>query len=105
MSEEISEDDLAALRKKWGIPDVSKQEAVALAKVQSEPLPAKVLVRKERCWGDLGTYFRFFFIAIDADGNRQHPFNTTHVGIAKSEAERYEKLGVPMELMKEIEFD
>lgn len=101
----MTEDELALLRAKWGIPDVPKREAAALAKVQKEPPPAKVLVRKERQWGDLGTYFRFFFIAVEADGTRRESFNTTHVGIAKAEAERYQNLGVPIEVMKEVEFE
>lgn len=105
MTGEITDDELAHLRAKWGIPDVPKQEAAVLAKVQKEPPPAKVLVRKERQWGDLGTYFRFFFIAVEADGTRRESFNTTHVGIAKSEAQRYQKMGVPMEILKEVEFE
>ena len=105
MTDEITDHELEMLRAKWGIPDIPKQEAAQLAKVQNEPLPAKVLVRKERCWGDLGVYFRFFFIAVNADGTRRQPFNTTHAGIAKSEAERYQKLGIPMEVMKEVEFE
>jgi hypothetical protein len=102
---DIPYQELAQLRAKWGLPDVPKQEAAALAKVQKELPPAKVLVRKERQWGNLGPYFRFFFIAIDADGSRRLPFNTTHAGIAKSEARRYQKMGVPLEVMKEVEFE
>lgn len=103
--DDISDEELARLRAKWGLVDVPKQEAAKLVKVQKEPPPAKVLVRKERQWGDLGTYFRFFFIGVGADGRRQPLFDTTHVGIAKSEAERYQKLGVPLEVLKEVEFE
>lgn len=106
MSEnEISDVDLDRLRQKWGIPDVSKEDAAALAKAHSEPTPAKVLVRKERVWGLWGMHFRYFFIPVAADGTRNRPFTTTDEPIAKQEAERFQKLGVPMEVMKEVEFE
>ncbi|MDJ1632511.1 hypothetical protein [Rhizobium rhizogenes] len=105
MTDEITDQELARLRVKWNIPDLPKAEAATLAQFQADPLPAKVLVRKERCWGDLGTYFRWFFIPLDASGNRGHPINTTNEKIAKETAQRYQKAGVPMEVLKEVEFE
>lgn len=102
---EIDDGELDRLRVKWNIPDLPKAEAAALAKVQAERPPVKVLVRKERCWGDLGTYFRWFLIRINEDGSRRLPFNTTHQGLAYSEVQRYQRLGVPLEVMKEVEFE
>ncbi|NTI41593.1 hypothetical protein [Rhizobium rhizogenes] len=105
MTDEIDDGELARLRAKWGIVDLPKAEASALAKVQAEPRPIKVLVRKERVWAMSGMHFRWFFIGINGDGSRRLPFTTTHTGIAYSEVQRYQKAGVPMEVLKEVEFE
>ncbi|HEY0124080.1 MAG TPA: hypothetical protein VGC14_20430 [Rhizobium sp.] len=103
MSDE-NDDDAARLRAKWGVTDMPKEDAV-VAKAKTDPLPVKVLARKERCWGDLGTYFRWFFIPLDEVGHRGQPINTTNEKIAKETAQRYQKAGVPMEVLKEVEFE
>lgn len=105
MSEEVSPDEVAKLRAKWGLDQLSKEDAKALAAVQEQKPPAKVLVRKERIWGYSGMHFRWFLIGVDEDGSRRLPFTTTSDGVAYSEVQRYQKLGVPLEVMKEVEFE
>lgn len=105
MSEDVSPDEVAKLRAKWGLEQLSKEDAKALTAVQEQKPPAKVLVRKERIWAYSGMHFRWFLIGVDADGSRRLPFTTTHSGIAYSEVQRFQKLGIPLEVMKEVEFE
>ena len=100
MTHDVSNEEVEALRAKWGIVD--REEVIRPPVIA---LPAKVLVRKERVWGSAGMHHRWFFIPVDAEGIRSPPFSTTHDGLAMQEVKRYEKLGIPMEVIKEVEFE
>lgn len=114
MNDEPIDDDIERLKQRWGIQDIPKAESSALAKAKAGPLPSKVLVERVREWGnewgnvsDTGKssaiYWRWFLYAVQPDGSRKQILNTTHEQTAEREVLRFQKLGVPIEVLKEHE--
>ncbi|PLP59171.1 hypothetical protein CYK37_11890 [Mesorhizobium loti] len=74
-----------------------------------EPLPRKIVVERLRDWGNVAdsrqkpnaAHWRWFLYALQENGSRKQILDTTSEMLAKQEVNRYRKLGVEMEVLKE----
>lgn len=111
MSEEDTTDDDRRLeermRARLGVHEPKREELIASAKAEKEPRPVKVLVERVREWGELGheranaVHWRYFLYSVNEGGARKQILNTTSEAFAKRETEKYQKQGIPVEVLKE----
>jgi hypothetical protein len=97
---EPTDDEIQRVADALGVPGfMRRKRGVRGGKRDTRPLPRKVLV--QRLEGDYGRGPIFFFSNERENGRREQMFNTRHIGLARKEAERFIRLGVPMAVYRE----